>query len=398
MKKFLKRVLAPVIVAAMLVGAAAPAAAESEPGSDAVSSSTGWQVNRGSFGLEVSLPPDSLVGGLLGWALNPIINNILTPVTSALNGIPAAVVNPLLGAVAGESTAGTPSSGSPASEPFSLAAGNSPSSGNPASCTDASGTCYASPITVGADLGILKLALGTVHGLTEPVSTASGYDLVAQSQVAGLDLGLLGIDLLKLDALTSSTRCTVVGEGTPRATASSAGLSLLGGIVTVGIAEGTGALNVSIAGTPIVGLGAVDLDAIAGDIGSLVDVSLDEHLLRVGIGLSVEDLLRSLGVPGLWDLLRTLVLKKADAKIVLEISNGLRADETSAEAAGLHLGDGLDVNIEANLLRLVGARIATAVSAAAAANNLVSLDLARTSCASTATPGADTTWVDPGLT
>lgn len=399
MKKFLKRVLAPVVVVAMLVGVAAPAAAaEAEPGSDATASSTGWQVNRGSFGLEVSLPPDSLVGGLLGWALNPIINNILTPVTSALNGIPAAVVNPLLGAVAGDSTAGTPSSESPSREPFALAAGSSPSSGNPASCTDTSGTCYASPITVGADLGILKLALGTVHGLTESVSTTSGYDLVAQSQVAGLDLGLLGIDLLSLDALTSSTTCTVVGEGVPRAAASSAGLSLLGGIVTVGVAEGTGALDVSIAGQPVVGLGTVDLTAIDGNLGPLADVSLDEHLLRVGVGLSVEDLLRGLGVPGLWDLLRTLVLTTADAKIVLEISNDLHSDETSADASGLHIGVGLYVNIEANLLRLVGARIATAGSAAAAANNLVSLDLARTSCASTATPGAQDDWVAPGLT
>jgi len=401
MKKILKRVLAPVIVAAMLVGVAAPAAADEAPpaaGSDATASSVGWQVNEGKFGLEVSLPPDSLLGGLLGWALNPIINTVLTPVTEALNVIPSAVVDPLLGAVAGDASAGTPDPTKPSDAPFLLETGHSPSEGSPPSCDAAGGSCYALPLVIGTDLGILKLSLGAVHGLTEPVTTASGYDLVAQSQVAGLELGLLGIDLLDLDALNSSTTCTVVGDGVPHASASTANLSLLGGIIEVGIAEETGALDVRIAGRPIVDLGSVDLDAIDGNIGPLVDVSLDEHLLRVGVGLSVEDLLGSLGVPGLWDLLEALALRAADAKIVLEISNDIGTDETSARASGLHVGVGLYVNVEVNLLRIIGARIATAASPASAANNLVSLDLARSSCASTATPGAEDAWVAPGLT
>ena len=344
MKKSLKRVLAPVVVVAMLVGVAAPAAAaETEPGSDAVASSTGWQVNKGSFGLEVSLPPDSLVGGLLGWALNPIINNILTPVRAALKEIPATVVSSLVHAVAEDMSTSSPVFDPEINSqvPFSLNAGSSPSTGNPASCTlgsgpcnKGSGTCYVSPLSTNLDLAAVRLALGTVHGLTEVVTTSSGYDVVAQAQVAGLELGLLGIDLLSLDAMSSSTTCTVIGDGAPHASASSAHLSLLGGILEVGIAESTGALDVSIAGQPVVGLGAVDLEAIDGNLGPLADVSLDEHLLRVGVGLSVEDLLRGLGVPGLWDLLRTLVLKKADAKIVLEISNGLHSDETSADASG----------------------------------------------------------------
>ncbi|WP_156760508.1 hypothetical protein [Microbacterium karelineae] len=397
--------LAALAVVLVLIGFAAPARADVTGESDALASSSGWETEGGDFGLSVEVSDDSLVGSLLGaLRLNRVIESVLDPVVSAIGEVPSLLVDPLFSVAVGDDLeAGTPPPGAPlSSAPFALSAGASPQPGSPESCTDDSGTCFRADLPASGSVvdvaGLVSLDLGAVHGLTEPVGTAEGWDIVSQSQVAGVGLGALGIDLLRLDAVQSRTTCTAVGSSAPEAEVSTAGLSLLDGVVQVGVAGPSGALDVTVGGQEI-GLGELDVDALPqGVVGSLVSLTLDEHLLRLGVGVDLRQLLEALGAGTLWDALDALLLDSTSASLVVEVASGAASDDTSASAHGLRVALGLHVDIELELLSLVGARIATADTAAGSAGNLLSLDLARASCASTATPGDADRWISPGLT
>ena len=435
MKRFLKRALAPVVVGAMLAGAAGPAVAaeDDEPIPQPTASSVGWEAQPGSLGLQIALPEgsaitslDRLLCGLL-CIFDPhatpitdlvegIVNETVSPLLSGLtNVVTSAVVNPLLGVVAGGSaTARTPPDLEARSGyVFPLKDGQSPTTNNPVSCTETSNTCYGSWLsTPDLDLGLAQLRLGAVSGLTEPVSTPEGWKLVAQSRVAGLHLGLLNVvDVLSLDSFRTSAECTVVGDDPPVAESPSMAISLLNSLVDIGLADETGALQVSVGGTPIVGLGAVDLSQLGADLGLLTDVTVDEHLARIGIGLDLNDLLAALdgssgasGAGALSTLIHGLGLKSTEVKLVVEVSNENYVRGVEARATGLHVSLGLHLNLDVDLLGLsnlglgLGAQIFTGNSIADSAGNLFTLDLAQASCASTATPGAEDSWIAPGLT
>src|SRR5690606_25813558 len=248
-KKFLKRVLALVVVGAMLAGVAGPAVAaedDATPVQQPIASSTGLELSAGAA--RVGIEANGLVLGLLSGVLDPLLAGIT-------KGLLQQIATPLVNGVAsalGVSQAGSPVIGAPRSpSEFELSAGNSPSTAEdeePASCTKTSGTCYAVSVGEGLSeivnvLGVVSLDVGTAHGLTEPVRTAEREDIVAQAQVAGLQLGALGVDLLALDAVQSRAACTVIGSHDNVATASISNLSLLSGVVTADIAPGTGLLS-----------------------------------------------------------------------------------------------------------------------------------------------------------
>lgn len=393
-RRAMKAGLAAAAAGALLLGSAAPAAAA---GDDAIASSSGWVAHQGSLGADLDV--NGVVGWLLGPVVNPVLDAVLHPVTELLNAVPASVVGPVLGAVAGaDLTAGTPAPGAPAStSPFVLAEGHSPANGAPASCTDDSGTCYVSPLLdVGAS-GLLGLDVGVIHGLTEPVATAAGHDLVAQAQVAGLGLDLLGIDLLDLGAVTSSARCTVVGEAPNAAQTELAGVRLLE-LIDVGLAADGSALTASIAGVELVHGVAVGLGADEG-FGLGAEVELDGSLVTARVALDTRQVLGTLLGHGalLTELLDLLVGASTD--LVLQVGPGLASDATSAEANGLRVSVGLELDLGLNVLGLVGAEIST--SPAIGANgrgNILTLDLARAACASTSLPGSESSWIPPGLT
>lgn len=402
-RKSLARSLA--VGAALAVGAtglAVPAHAAEEASSNATAYASGWEARRGEFGVALEL---DLLGGLLGLdrLLNSILNPILRPVTELLNAVPTAIVDPVLGLVAGDGLEARtpPLTATPSDAPFALEEGNSPAVGSPASCTETSGTCFSSAVVgLGPVLNLVDLKplvgldTGVIHGLTEPVHTGVAEQLVSQAQVAGIGLHLIGLDLLSVDAIESQAVCTVVGSDAPTAEVSVTGLNLLNGLVGVGIASDTGLLDVDVAGIGLE-VGAtlpVDLP------GASVGLSADGSLLHLEVGVGVEELLTRLPGGGeLWSLLNTLAVEETSATIVLEVASGTDLTDTSAAAHGLRVGVGLHLGIEVDLLGLAGARIAT-TQTPGTADNLLRLDLATASCAATATPGAGDSWISPGLT
>lgn len=387
MKKFLKRVLAPVIVAAMLVGVAGPAVAAEEPGpvpgADAVAHSEGWEASRGGLSL-APLELDGVVGRLLHLlGLDAVLDAVLTLPTALVNELGTGVIDPVLGLVLGNDL----ESRTPPLDEWG-APSAFPAEGTALDCSDTADTCYQS-----LGLGVLGLlSVGAVEGNTARVLNPDGSrDIVANARVAGLELGLLGLDVLNVGAVTASSACTIVGEAQTDVRAEVAGLELLkagngAAVVSADIAD-DGALLVTVAGVPIdigeLNLGQFDQDLI----GALAELRLDEDLLHLEARVAPE------AIPVLGPVLGYLV--NPDIRLIVEV--GPQTDPAEGTATGLHIGLGLALNLDINVIELIKAHVGTG-SAADSAGNLLSLDLATTNCAATTTPGAEDSWIAPGLT
>lgn len=398
------RVLAGIATGALLAGLAATpatAAPEEEP----AAYSSGWVANPGT--ISVNTQVTGAVGWLLGPIVNPVLNQLVGPLVGGIANLPSRLVGPLLGVVFGNGLEATsPATGAPVSPAvFPLAEGTSPSHGSPASCTASSNTCYHSWAGMlldgvgGIASPLVDLNIGLVHGLTEPVASATGTDIVAQSQITGIGLDVLGlIRVLDADGIQSTSQCAVDGSSSRSNLAGVGVLGAVGGptLIEVEIAEGDDGdlLSARLLGIPITAAGITDATVLG-----LVTASLDGNLLKVRVGIGLGSLLNSLGLGALGGLISNL----ADLEVGLHITVG---PGTSVSAAGnsagwgLGVGLGISIDLHLNVIGLVGLQLNVGGAGAAedSLGNLFDLRLAYTNCSTTGSLPETGTWISPGRT
>lgn len=362
--------------AALIGVAAAPADAD---GTSGTAYSAVGKVLVGS-GLGVHVTPGGLLAPFKG-----VVDGVVSPLTAGLTSMPSTLLSGLAEdlVAAGLSATGAATN---------LVA---PATGFP-SCSASgwtSGNCYGPLVPA---LGLSSL-LGLNTGVVQGYANGGGGTWSSRSQVAGPDLSVLGIDIGDLGVAEASASCATGGQCTASETLTDT--SLLGGLVKLQLASGSGLLQVSLAGAPFVNISS--LGTTLTPVNSLVSVAADGKLLKVRIGLDLDQLLGGLGLSGLVSGLAPLVSLSTTADLTLVIGPGDHVvTNTSAEAWGL--GISLDLTADVDVSVLGGlASLDVGVDSGLASSgdgNLLDLELAYSNAsAGSIAPPSNGSWVPPAL-
>ncbi len=355
-KRMLLTLTAATAVVTTAIMSAVPAGADPALGT---SYAAAVKISTGS-GMAVDVSTGGDIGGLLDF-LTPVLDQVVTPLTSAVTALPGTLVSDLVGGLSGTGLVAnsTSSSQSP------------PGSGFP-TCTSggwSTDNCYSVASVPVPAAPVLNLTTGALQGY----AAADSSGAYASAQTAGVSLSLLGVNIGTLGVVSSTSQClasTACSSGS-----SITGVSLLNGTVAVKSAS-DGSLLVSVNGGGYASLAALGQSTVsAAGLSAIVGPS--NGYLKVAISLSLDQLLTGLGIS---DVLSSLNASDSGSQITLTLMLGGRQDSASETRAwGLRLGVGLTADIGISVLGLVSA--AVSVTDSSATGDLVDLQLAYTSAA-----------------
>jgi hypothetical protein len=382
--------------ATSLVVTAAPAAATPVTTGASAASVPAF---TGSASLAASLSLTGSLGGLLNGLISPIVTSALNPLVAALQGSLTSSVYSALGLGSGLS-AGTPSvqaAAVPGTFPGDLTA----TSGLPSPCTTTSTTqpCYSGSGTGSSPLSLaplVSLGVGALRGYTEQQST-SPTPIFGRSQVASASVSVLPAiptlvsPLVSVGTVDAKANCP--STGAPTASVSSANVTVLGGTLVIGVANGT--IGTVTVGGNTYNLGNLPTGAVAG-----LTLAAYGTALEVGIPLTLSQVLTGLGLgaSAVTELLGD-ALPNASLTLGLVIGPNSQVTANSATAWGLGIGVDLSGSLGFNLLGLVGATVSVPTGIGGGNyGNLLDARLAYAACTSgTTSTSGGTAIVPPAL-
>jgi len=376
-----RNVLLPVgaaAVAALAIGVAAPAAEAKAVTTGASAYSAG--ASTGSANLTTTLTLTGAVGGLLDGLISPIVSSALNPLVSALQSTVNSAASSILGS-GGSNNAGSPSQQT-GPKPANFPGETFPSG---AACTAASTTqpCYsAASASVGA-AGLAGVDAGAVHGFTQQTqqSDDATNPIFGRAQIASVSVSALsGISaltspLVSAGLVDAKANCPNDGSTAPSASVSATNVSLLGGLVTLSVANGSIA-NLAVNGTSVGSIGSLTTTTVGA-----VTVRSYGSAVRLDVTLSLSQLLSglSLSASAVSELLGDVTSSSLTLSVIVGPNSSVTS--TSAKAWGLGVGVDLSGSLKFDLLGLVGARVSlpTGISGGNY-GNLADLRLAYATC------------------
>jgi hypothetical protein len=325
--------------AATVALAAGPANADTAPQGTSYASAV--NVTPGT-GIVASIGTNGDIAGLLDF-LTPVLDQFVTPVSSALNDLPTTMSSDLAADL--DATYVANSSGSAVS---------APTDGSFPDCTGdgwGSDNCYASDTVTSAVNPVVDLNAASVRGYAAADSTGS----TSGARTGGVTLSALGVDVGSLGTATSSATCTV--SGTCNTTGSFTDASLLDGTVTAQSAP-DGSVLVSISGGDYEPVSALTGPVSVTDGDTTATVQPAGDALEVSIPMTLDQLLAGLGVT---DDLADLGAYDAGSNITLDvILGGQDAQSSTTRGSGLRVGVGVNADVEVSVFGLIGASIEAA--------------------------------------
>ena len=379
---------------ALTVALAQPAYADPNitPGASAFSAAA----TTGTGTLKAYLQLSGSLGGLLDVLISPIVNQYLNPLVAALQGSVNPLITPALGASSSLSatTPATQSGAAPGTFPNETLPSPCPSSG-PVPCYQAAGV---------TNLNLAPLAsatVGAVQGWTaqvpssiDPTVPIYGRARAASTSISALTgITTLANPLVTTGAVDAKANCPNDGQSgaskpktAPSASLQASGVSMLGGLVQLSVANGS-ITNLVINNVSYPN-GVVNLPTVqAGSI----SVSQYGTAVAVSVPVAASDLLGALNLePSVVSkLLGYAPTSTVTLRVVVGPSSAVTS--TTSSAYGLTVGVDLSGSLGFNLLGLVTAAV-NVPSGLGGSNfgNLLDLRLATVTCRSgTATAPAN---------
>jgi hypothetical protein len=312
------------------------------------------KVTPGS-GVTASVSTSGAIGGLLDF-LTPVLDDVVTPLSTQLTALPGTLVDSVVAGLLGTGFSAT----SPG------AAQSPPASGYPDCSTSGwnTGDCYGPLVPSVSAAPLVTIGTGTVQGYAAADATGS----YARAQTTDLVLSLLGVSIGDLGVATSSSQC--LATRVCSSAGQLAGVSLFGGALAVRT-DSTGALQVSVGGGAYASLTAFTSTTVTGS-GVTAHAAAQGSTLRVGVDLTLDQLLTTLGIA---DTLSQLGAADAGSTVTLTLSfgSGTSTGTDDTRAWGLDIGVGLAVNASISVLGLVSVNLT--VSDTSANGDLLDLQL-----------------------
>lgn len=382
-----RRVAAGAVAASIVLGISAqPASAVSVTTGATGFASAGF---TGTAQLHANLSLTGSLGGLLDGLIAPIVNDALNPLVAALQGTASNIIGAALGPssslhAASPTTQGGPK---PAAFPADLPAGI------PSPCTAASATqpCYRTTSPTSSSAGSLASAtVSLISGYTQqtPAAADATTPIFGRAQSAGVQISVLPgatsilNPVVSTGAVDSMATCPNDGTTSPTAQVSAANVSVLGGKVTFGVANGViatitvnGVTYPAVDDVPVVTFAGITVQSYGDSVAISLPLTLAQVVAALGLGGSVVSTLLSYGTSGT-GLTLTFVL-----------GPNVAVTKTTALAWGLGVGADLSGSLNFNLLGVVGATVSVPTGITGSTfGNLLDLRLAYTSCQVGAAP------------
>jgi hypothetical protein len=373
------------------------------PGAIATPVSTGaaaasMPAYTGSATLAASLGLTGSLGGLLDGLISPIVNQALDPLVAALQGSLNTTVASALG-VSSSYRAGSPTVQS--THLVGTFASDLPANlPSPCDTTSTSLPCYSGTRSSTLSLpSLVTFDVGALRGYTQQadVSIDSTNSIFGRAQIASATVAVLPAlttlvsPLVSVGAIDAKANCPV--SRVPTASVSTTSLTLLGGAVSVAIANGA-LSTITVSGTPYT-LSTLPSVAVAG-----FTLSSYGTALKLTIPLTPTEIVTGLGLSGtaVTNLLSYAVTGTTLSLSVI-IGPSTVVTSTSAQAWGLGVGVDLSGSLSFDLLGLVGATVSVPSGVGGGnVGNVLDARLAYTSCNKpTGTTSTSTAVVPPAL-
>ena len=375
MRRHAVRTLSAVAAVTLAAGIAAPPAQATAVTTGATAYSAG--ASTGSAGLTTTLTLTGTVGGLLNGLISPIVSSAIDPLVSALQSTVNTSASAALGSGSSDN-AGAPS------QQTGPKPGTFPNDAFPSSCSATSTTqpCY-SAASSSVNAALASLTTGVIRGYTQQTqpSDDATNPIFGRAEVAGVAVSALsGISsltspLVSAGVVDAQASCPNDGSTAPSASVSATNVSVLGGLVTLGVANGA-ITNLKVNGTTLGSLGSLSPTTVGG-----VSVQPYGTALKVSVSLTLANLLSALNLSGsaVSELLGDVTTSSLTLSVIVGPNTSITS--TGANAWGLGVGVDLSGSLTFNLLDLVGARVLLP-SGVNSGNygNLVDLRLAYASC------------------
>jgi hypothetical protein len=336
MKRSLLTCTAALAATALVVSAAGPAAADSSLGTSYAAAA---KVSPGG-GLSPTISTSGAIGALLDF-LTPVLNDVVTPLTTALTSLPSTLI--------ADVAAGLDGSGYVANSPDT--AQSPPGSGFPTcgSTGWTGGDCFGPLLPAVSAAPLISVGTGTVQGYGAADATGA-YGAAQTSNVA---VSLLGISLGSLGVAGSTSQC--LANRVCSSTGTLTGLSLLSGAVAAKITGG--ALQVSLNGGAYKSLGSITSPVTLSAAGITATAQTVNGMLQLNVGLSLDSLLTALGIA---DVLSSLGASDNGSTITLTVNLGAGTSTSTDTTSGwgLEVGLGLSANVSISVLGLIGITVA----------------------------------------
>jgi len=371
--------LALALVAAIALNLATPAEAAAPP-SDVTGSANPLSASLGAANPQIN------VTGPLAGVVGPLLSGSLGTLFGVLQGLPNAVVNPLVATLTGtDKGASTPPDNN---APFTPVGSSAPSPCPAPSCSSAANTAIDANLN-GVGLG---LSAGTLQGWVQYDDSTATPKIHSASRIENVSLGLLDQSLLHIGTVTSSTDC--VQAGASSSTANAAGTSLLDGLVQIDTTGGTLKIKLPSMSSFDVLSEVLPQNLTQGGHGVTLSAT-PGGALKATVHLGLSDLLAALNLPALPLAISSAVV---DLSIVVGTVEPVLTPTTVGQAWGLAVGLDLGVNLKADIL---GTGVELALPSLVDAThfgNLADLRFGASTCtAGSVLPPTPVSWIPPEL-
>jgi hypothetical protein len=378
----MRRVLVTVALAtiAALLLPNQPAGAASVSSGASAFASAGY---TGTAQMQANLTLTGSLGGLLNGLITPIVNNALNPLVAALQGTASNIVGAALGPASSyAATTPTDQGGTaPAAFPTDLP-GGLPS---PCSTSSATQPCYSATSVAPVSVPVLATVdVGAARGYTQqtPSSADATNPIFGRAQTTGTDISVLAgtssivnpaVSVGTVDALAN---CPNSGSTTPSASVSAANVSVLGGVVTLGVANGAittitanGTTYPTLDDLPDLTFGGITLQPYGDSIAVTLPLTVSQLAAALGLSSSITSTLLTYATSG------------TELSLTFVIGPNTEVTKTTALAWGLGIGVDLSGSLTFDLLGIVGARISVPTGISGSNfGNVLDLRLGYTSC------------------
>jgi len=375
MRRQLLLVTSATAAVALAAGLTAPSAEAKAVTTGASAYSAG--ATTGSANLTTTLTLTGAVGGLLDGLISPIVSSALNPLVSALQSTVNGTVSSVLGS-GSSNNAGSPTQQTGPKPP------TFPTDSLPSPCSAASTTqpCY-SAASGSVSAALASVSTGAVRGYTQQTQQSDdatnpiyGRAQIASASVSALSgISSLTSPLVSAGVIDAKANCPNDGSTAPSASVSATSVSLLGGLVTLNVANGAIA-NLKVNGTTVGSLGSLSPTTVGA-----VKVQSYGTAVKLDVTLSLANLLSTLNLDS--SAVSELLGDVTSSSLTLSVIVGPNTTVTSNSAKAWGLGVGVDLSgsLTFNLLNLVGARVLlpTGISGGNY-GNLVDLRLGYASC------------------
>lgn len=376
------------------------------PGASAYSAAAG----TGTASMQANLKLTGSLGGLLDEMIDPIVNQALYPLLDALDGTADVAANAALGTGSSLNAATRPTQQQVSPGP----SGTFPNDSWPASCVSSGDQpCYQASSTNVNGAPFATVGLGQVKGYAEQVDSSADASnpIFGRASAANPRVSVLPAIAAPLapalpnavnplvSATSADARATCPNDGStgatkpttpPSADVSATSVTMLGGLVTFGVANG------SITSLVVNGTSYPDVLHLPTVNAGGVTISSYGSSVLVSIPLTVDQVLAGLGLPS--DVVATLDGLSPTSTVALDLVVGPNSAVTNRTASAWGLGIGVDLSgaLSFDLFSVVTAKVSIPTGIGRGNfGNMLDLRLAYATCQSGINVGSGSGGVPP---